>query len=234
MNEVVQPALLTAMAVYAAYAPLPAAAARLINYAEKPREAARPDEVKKLYLTFDDGPDREHTPELLDLLAENKVRASFFMVADFARENRGIVERAAREGHLIGLHSYRHSCALLMSPQRTKEDIEESFDVMRELGVEVRYFRAPWGLVNLAMERRLARLGAQTVFWDVMAEDWRGDTTAEIIGEKLRRRVRNGSIVCLHDGRGENDAPSRTIEALRAVLPEWKREGYRFMRIDER
>lgn len=187
-----------------------------------------------MFLTFDDGPDPVHTPELLDLLRENGVHATFFMVADFAQDNPDIVARVREEGHLIGLHSASHTCALQMSPRRTKEDLDRAFSIMEKLDVTVTYYRAPWGLINVTLAGELAKRGVQTVFWDVMAEDWRGDTTAEIIAGKLRRRVRNGSVICLHDGRGENNAPERTIQALRDVLPQWKAEGCRFLRLDER
>jgi len=227
-------ALAAALAAYTAYAPLPAVSLRMNNLVHRPHAKLSSCAEKKIFLTFDDGPDPSFTPALLDLLAKYGIHASFFMVADFAAENPELVARAAAEGHMIGLHSLRHSCALVMGPSRTKKDVDESFAILQKLGVNVQYYRAPWALVNLAMKRRLASRGAKTIYWDVMAEDWRGNTTAKTIAKKLRRRVRNGSVVCLHDGRGKNCAPVRTIEALKTVLPEWKKEGVRFLRIDER
>lgn len=188
----------------------------------------------ELFLTFDDGPDPVHTPELLEVLRENGAHATFFMVADFAQANPEIVVRVQEEGHLIGLHSASHTCALQMGPRRTKENLNRAFSIMEKLGVTVTYYRAPWGLINRTLAGELAKRGVETVFWDVMTEDWRGDTTAEIIAGKLRRRTRSGSVICLHDGRGKNNAPERTIRALRDVLPQWKAEGCRFLRLDER
>jgi len=221
--------LAASAAVYTAYGPLPAAAARLKNWASPPRGGGE----KVLFLTFDDGPDPAYTPQLLDLLAGHHIRASFFVVGEFAAAYPDLVERAAGEGHLIGLHSCSHRCALLMGPGATRGDIARSAEILQVLGLSAGYYRAPWGLVNLSMQGELARRGMQAVFWDVMAEDWRGDTTPQIIAGKLLRRVRSGSVVCLHDGRGKNGAPARTIEALRSVLPVWEKEGYRFLRIDE-
>ena len=66
-----------------------------------------------------------------------------------------------------------------------------------------------------------------------MAEDWQGDTTTEIIVDKLLKRSRRGSIICLHDGRGKNEAPSRTIKALEKVIPIWKSEGYKFATMED-
>jgi len=199
----------------------------------KPRSRACPPDGKRLFITFDDGPSAAYTPELLALLSENGVHATFFMVAEFAREHPEIVAQVMKDGHLIGLHSLSHRCALAMGPRETKEDLNRSFAIMHQMGVEVKWYRAPWGLINLTVKRELKKRNVQTVFWDVMTEDWRGDTTAEIIADKLRRRTRDGSVVCLHDGRGENNAPARTVEALREVLPEWRAEGCRFLRLDQ-
>lgn len=68
----------------------------------------------------------------------------------------------------------------------------------------------------------------QPMLWDVMAEDWRGDTTASEIAHKLLTRTFDDAIICLHDGRGKNHAPARTIAALRRVLPQWLDAGYHF------
>ena len=64
--------------------------------------------------------------------------------------------------------------------------------------------------------------------WEVMAEDWRAHTTSETIAKKILDRSFPGAVICLHDGRGRNNAPSRTIEALRSALPILKERGYEF------
>lgn len=76
------------------------------------------------------------------------------------------------------------------------------------------------------------RCGIRPMLWDVMAEDWRGDTTAAEIAYKLLTRTFDGAVICLHDGRGKNNAPSRTIAALRQVLPQWLEAGYCFQTVD--
>lgn len=188
---------------------------------------------KVIYLTFDDGPS-EYTSELLDLLKEYDVKASFFMVGTFASEYPEIVKRVKEEGHLIGIHSLEHKSALLCSPAYTNRDFQDTMAIMKDLGVVPQYYRGPWGEVNLWSIMNTNMNGLTRVVWNVMAEDWRGDTTSEIIAEKLLDRTKNGDVVCLHDGRGKNEAPGRTIEALRKVLPVWLDEGYEFELISER
>lgn len=188
----------------------------------------RPQENRTLYLTFDDGPDPVYTPQLLDLLAAHNVRASFFVVAQTAQRHPALIARMQRDGHLVGLHALRHRSGMLQPPAETCRDLRRAVCILQQLGAPARYYRAPWGHWNLACLAALRRRGLTPVLWDVMAEDWRGDTTADEIAQKLRRRTRGRDILCLHDGRGANGAPARTIAALRAVLPDWKRAGFRF------
>lgn len=187
---------------------------------------------KVIYLTFDDGPS-EYTPDLLDLLGEYDVKATFFMVGIFAAEYPDVVARVKNEGHCIGVHSLEHRSALLSTPFYTNRDFNNTMAIMKDLGVEPKYYRPPWGEVNLWSLMNADIHGLKKVIWNVMAEDWRGDTTADIIAEKLLKRTGNGDVVCLHDGRGKNHAPARTIEALRKVIPVWKEEGYEFKLIDD-
>jgi len=167
------------------------------------------------------------------LLKENDVHATFFSVADFAAENPDIMERIKSEGHLVGVHSTKHKCAMFMGPVATRKDIEGSVDIMHDLGEDVVYFRPPWGLANAVTAKVAKKKGLKMVMWDVMVGDWAEDITPIRICERLRRRVRSGSIICLHDGRGKNEAPLKTIAALKVMLPEWKKEGYTFLRMDE-
>lgn len=71
------------------------------------------------------------------------------------------------------------------------------------------------------------------VYWNVMAQDWKRNISSDEIAMRLLKRTSDGSIVCLHDGRGKNHAPGRTIEALEKVLPRWIEEGYCFVRPEE-
>ncbi len=188
---------------------------------------------KTLFLTFDDGPDKNFTPELLDLLMKNEIKATFFVVSDFARENPQIIERMKAEGHYIALHSHKHKNPSFESPGKTKEAFGISLKVMGELGCSPEIMRPAWGTFNLMMLKLIREQNIRPVLWTVMAQDWRGNISSKEIARRLRRRTRPGSIICLHDGRGKNSAPARTIEALKQVIPEWKKQGYSFKTIEE-
>ena len=191
------------------------------------------EEKKVIYLTFDDGPG-EHTLELLDLLEEYDVKASFFVVTEFVEKYPEAVIRMKDDGHLVGLHSWRHRSALLASRDFTKESFSRSMKTLKKLGISPKLYRAPWGEINRETIRQTDRLGMERVYWTVMAEDWRGGQPAKVTAGKLLARTGPEDVICIHDGRGSNDAPARTIEALKMVLPVWKSEGYEFRTLDHR
>lgn len=181
-----------------------------------------------IYLTFDDGVDVVYTPKLLDLLLKYDIPATFFIVAATAKEHPELVERIYQEGHGIGIHNLTHRSGYLMTPGQTRRAVKESLEIFDQLHIRPKFYRPPWGHVNLSLPKVLKENSLKMVLWDVMAEDWEGDTTAGAIAYKLLTRTHQGDIICLHDGRGSNEAPARTIEALAEVLPRWQRLGYQF------
>lgn len=206
------------------YSFLPTIAERLKYKAGKLLER----EMKTLYLTFDDGPHSEWTPKLLDLLNQYEIKATFFVVAEFAKQNPELIERMKAEGHVIGLHSLRHQNALTQLPGQTEDDFQQSIKILRSLGVEPKLYRPPWGQVNLATGHSVRKYELKKVLWDVMAEDWRKYTSEEAIQSKLLKRSKAGDIICLHDGRGGEGAVPRMLRALEKTIPIWKEEGYVF------
>lgn len=186
-----------------------------------------------LYLTFDDGPSKEFTPRLLDVLKMYEIKASFFVVAAFAKENPQIIKRMQREGHYIGLHSLNHKSAYLMTPWGSKNDFAESKRILHDLGVKVSGYRPPWGHLTPWTRKYARENGLEVILWDVMAQDWRGDISSEEIRDRLKERSANGDVICLHDGRGKKEAPARMIAALEKMIPEWIEKGYGFRRVDE-
>jgi peptidoglycan/xylan/chitin deacetylase (PgdA/CDA1 family) len=184
---------------------------------------------KVLALTFDDGPDPEYTPLLLDVLKENDVKGTFFVLADKASKYPDIVRRMIQEGHNIGLHSFRHINEAFLSPLRTKKELFESLSILNELNVKVNLFRPPWGIFNLMTCHYAMLCKCKIVLWSIHAKDWSRYTSVEYIKHRLINKVKPGDIVLLHDGGGAKGAPRRTIAALKAALPVLKSKGYRFV-----
>lgn len=137
------------------------------------------------------------------------------------------------EGHVIGLHSLKHKNQIFQSPWTIKKDFNESVKILEELGVKPHFFRAPWGHFSLAGLREIKKAKFKIVLWNVIVGDWKANIKAKTIAEKLLESTDKGDIICLHDGRGKNEAPKRTIEALKIVLPIWKAKGYTFKTVEE-
>lgn len=188
---------------------------------------------KTVMLTFDDGPDSRYTGLILDVLKEQNVKAVFFTVIREAGKNRDLIERMIAEGHVVGFHSMDHQNAMLRSCLYTRRDFKEGSRFLSEYGIETVFYRPPWGLTNLFSCYFAKKYGMKMVLWDVMAEDWEKQATAGSIYKKCMKRVKDQSVICLHDG-GENSggaagAPLKTLEALKRIIPELKEEGYRFV-----
>lgn len=189
---------------------------------------------KTVFLTFDDGPSSEYTSELLDLLKDFNVKASFFVVTDFAKENAELIKRMKLEGHDIGIHSCSHKNSLYRGWKYTRSDLEESLKTMENMNVNVCGYRPPWGHLNIVTLYMLKKLKVKLILWGAMAQDWKADRTSEEISRKIIEEMNKGnSILCLHDGRGEEKAPERTIEALKESIPILLKKGYEFKSLGE-
>lgn len=222
-------------AVYLFYGVVPTLSERMEYRRQRAmRNVLLPGRGKRLYLTFDDGPSKKYTEKLLDLLLKYNIHATFFVVADFAEENPKLIERMKKEGHLIGLHSLSHQSACLQTPYKIRENFFIDMETMRELGVQISYYRPPWGEVNREILSCIKDYRMKMVLWDVTAEDWEKNTLTEEILYKLLTKTKNNQIINLHDGSAKiENAPAKMITALESAIPIWLAEGYRFATIDD-
>jgi peptidoglycan/xylan/chitin deacetylase (PgdA/CDA1 family) len=168
-------------------------------------------------LTFDDGPDAETTPRLLDLLKLRGVRATFFVLTEKALRHPDLIRRIVAEGHEIGLHADVHTRLTTIAMREAKRRLAAARDVLERVsGRPVRYFRPPFGAQSLAtyFAARAARL--EVVVWSQDAHDWVEGPPEEIAAFGLRN-LEGGGILLLHDGleipAGE---PIPTFDRIRA------------------
>lgn len=187
----------------------------------------------EIMLTFDDGPDPKYIFDILDLLDHFDIKATFFVVAKNAEENRDIIKKIIENGHKIGLHSWEHKNAMLYSYFYTKKDFENSKDILTSFGINEVLYRPPWGHTNIFSTFFAKKYDFKMIYWDVMAEDWKIESSPEIICDKLLRRTGSNSIICLHDAGeksgGDVGATNNTIEGLRLALPKLIDKGYKFI-----
>jgi peptidoglycan/xylan/chitin deacetylase (PgdA/CDA1 family) len=180
-----------------------------------------------LALTFDDGPDPEVTPRVLELLARHGAQATFFCIAARAAQHPHLVRAITAAGHRVENHSlhHRHHFALL-GPGGYLREIRAAQALLAEASGSVpRFFRAPAGLRNPFLDPALSRLGLQLVSWTRRGFDTR-TRDAAAVGARLTRGLAAGDILLLHDGhcaRGPDGAPvvlealSRVLEAVRGA-----------------
>lgn len=186
-----------------------------------------------IYLTFDDGINAQTTPMLLDLLKKHNIKATFFVVAQTLEENIEIVNCIKKEGHLIGLHSWSHKNQIFQDPFSLLNDFKKSIDIFKKHHITPAFYRPPWGHISLLGLYYCRLYNLNISLWNVIVQDWKKNTSPKIICNKLTEKVNGTAVICLHDGRGKDDAPKKTIEALCKMIPKWLEEGYSFETIDK-
>ena len=149
-------------------------------------------------LTFDDGPDPEWTPLVLDALARARARATFFVVAPRARHYPALLARLREEGHDVGFHCTQHVRHDAMTPGEIEADAESGLPALVDT---VRHWRTPWGLVTPATEDVARKHRLALVGWTADTEDWRGCQPDEML-ERVDKDLLSNAIVLMHDGVG--------------------------------
>ncbi len=149
---------------------------------------------KRVALTFDDGPIPIVTPWILDLLKEQDIKATFFMVGDNIRKNSDVYQRVVNEGHKVGNHTYNHLKSFQTSKMRYLDNIEKSQEIHQS-----NLFRPPYGQLIPWYMRSLKQNFEKVVFWDVLSRDYDRDLTPQQVFENVKNNVRPGSIIVFHD-----------------------------------
>jgi peptidoglycan/xylan/chitin deacetylase (PgdA/CDA1 family) len=192
--------------------------------------------VNAVALTFDDGPDPEFTPRVLEILAREKVSATFFVVGERALVNQHLLCEIDRQGHLIGNHSFSHATSINFAFRtRLTREISRCNEVIEAaIGKRPRYYRVPQGFKNPAVGDVMATLAMSCVGWQVRGFDAvRSDGNA--IARRLLRKARPGGVLLLHDGsclHGTRDR-SAMLDALPVVIHGLRARGLEFKRLDE-
>lgn len=186
-----------------------------------------PDEFA---LTYDDGPNDACTEALLEVLARHEVKATFFMIGQFARQRVELVRRVRGAGHVVGNHTWTHPVLLLQSPARVREELTATNKALEDiLGEQVKYFRPPFGARRPDVLRTARELGLTPVMWNAMGYDWKPTTAEQVRKNLLRGIARNrqrgaGSNLLMHDGgqAGIGEDRWHTVKATADLLDEWR------------
>ncbi|SDE21525.1 polysaccharide deacetylase family protein [Sporomusa acidovorans] len=190
---------------------------------------------KLVALTFDDGPYPPYTGQILDILKERQIPATFFVIGQNAAKYPDLIRRIAAEGHQLGNHTYHHVDLLKLDRQGIISEIEQTNQVIANtLGYAPHVIRPPHGFRDAVVMNVMAEYQLKVVEWSVSSRDW-VNPGAEVIAERTLGKVHNGSIILLHDGDGIAAALPRaqTVAAARIIIDRLLAQGYKFVTVDE-
>lgn len=195
----------------------------LIGHHGQARAFAGSGDVNQLALTFDDGPGPD-TPAVLDVLQQQGVLATFFVIAEQAVRYPTVVQRMVAEGHEVALHSWHHRSALVMAPWTAWREVARGRALVAAVaGQPPRFYRPPWGHHNLVTALAPGLLGLRRVLWSIAPDDWRSDRPPDAIARHVVRYALPGAVVVLHDAGGDR---TRTVAALEPMIAGIRRLGF--------
>lgn len=211
-------------------------AGKISDYSFKDNEdnviVANRSATKQIALTFDDGPSKKYTQEILEILKQYNAKATFFVVGKNAKDNPQIILEEYSAGHEIGNHTYSHPNLRGLSPEKVDEEIFKTQEIIKEItGEYPTLFRPPGGYLSNDIVDKIASNNCKTVLWS-----WRQDTkdwtspSADTIVNSVLTNLKDGDIILFHD---YNSKKSPTPDALRKLLPVLKEKGYEFVTVSE-
>ncbi len=185
---------------------------------------------KVIALTFDDGPWQTTTPEILDILKQNQIKATFFWVGQALQANPDIAKRVVAEGHAIGNHTWHHWYRR-MDETTAKSEIERTSDLIyKTTGVKTQLFRPPGGVLNNGLAAYAKSQKYAVVMWSLTSADTDPRAKPEVFVKNVVKGAKSGYIVLMHDGGGDR---RRTVQALPQIISGLKQQGYKFVTVPE-
>jgi len=182
---------------------------------------------KEIALSFDDGPNREYTPQVLSTLAQHNAPATFFVIGKNIRGNESVLKQIDAEGHSIGNHSYTHSFYVdFKSLQGFKNELNQTAEsVFNVIGKRMKLFRPPFGVTTPNLVKAANSLNYSIIGWTIRSLDTTSDS-AQIIARRVQTQLKPGAIVLFHD------SSDKTIQVLKQTLNFAKENGYKIVSVE--
>lgn len=192
---------------------------------EKKSDLEQEEELPpRVALTFDDGPHRIYTKNLLDGLRERGVKATFFVVGENIPGNEDLIQQMEADGHLIGNHTYDHADISKLSDEENCRELQKTSDLVKEItGYGTAYVRPPFGNWKDTMDCRVTMI---SVKWTIDTLDWKSKNVAEIIG-KVMQQISDYDIILMHD------YYETSVEAALQIVDRLQEEGYEFVTVED-
>lgn len=191
-----------------------------------------PTEDKYIALTFDDGPDHRQTMQILEVLDQYNAKATFFVVGERVEKYPEILQMQLNRGHEIGNHSYRHPSFRGLAKSKMHDELNKTQEaIFQATGYKASIFRPPGGFYNETIINVSKQNDLKLILWSWHQDtkDWTSPGVAKIVRNVIKN-VRSGNIILMHDYVANS---TQTIEALKLILPELKKQGYSFVTVSD-
>ena len=179
-----------------------------------------PTDARGVVLTFDDGPDPEHTRAVLDALDARDAKATFFLIGAKAEQHADVVREIVRRGHSVGVHGWAHDRLFsLRGPRRVERDLRRAVASLEAItGARPTLFRPPVGHTNPTIARIAERLDLTVVGWSVRGRDGLAGAQPDDVARRIARGLGDGAIVLMHDAAERGRRRPAGVDALPRVL----------------
>ena len=192
-----------------------------------------PAHKREVALTFDDAPDDNFTVKVLDMLKQEGVKATFFVVGNRIEAHPDIVKRMVDEGHAIGNHSYNHANLPKLTDEQFRWQVTRTDELIRNItGYVPVLFRPPYGNVSEEQIKWLASQRKKIVNWDVDSLDWK-NLNADQVAANVLGHIHPGAIVLQHAAGGKGEDLTGTVNALPKIIRKLKADGVKLVTVPE-
>ena len=182
----------------------------------------------EIAVSFDDGPVKNYTPEVLQLLKQENIKATFFCIGNRIAGNEDILKQIKDDGHIIGNHSYSHHFWFdMFSSKKMLTDLQQmDHEMVRVTGLQPKLFRPPYGVTNPNLKKAIINGGYTPVGWSVRSMDTVIKDTTKLLN-KLNRSIKPGAVFLFHD------TSKTTLQVLPAFIKEVKNKGFHIIPLDK-
>ena len=184
----------------------------------------------EIALTFDDGPSPLYTPQILNILHDNGVHATFFCIGEQVQNSPDLVQQEAAAGHVVANHSWDHPDLTTLTDDQVHAQLADTSNALQSAdGQAPVFFRPPYGAINEDVQEQAATLGLQPILWNIDTLDWELPGSAAIVQTALDN-ASNGAVILMHDGGGDR---SQTVAALPEIISGLKARGFQLVTINQ-
>lgn len=187
-----------------------------------------PTSQKLVAITIDDGPHPKTTPEILEVLKEKGVKATFFVLGDKVEKSPALLVQEVADGHEIGNHGYSHKYLARISTDKIEPEIDRADEIISKIAPAPTLFRPPGGEYNHTVLEVAGRHHYTVILWSIDTNDWRSPPVTSVVEEVLKN-IKPGSIILFHDG----NYPLPTAKALDIIIDRLKQQGYEFVTVSQ-